>query len=552
MNHELQRIANIPREAWNPTEWNALEAPLRRPGCSVDLFEIQKRSLLQIARCTGGNIYLGIGRGKSYVALLSGAVLRASRVLVFTEGSARDGARAQMDEQLRFLSTQYYLQPTRVCSYSELSIKRSAYMLENEYQQHAGRIVIAFDECHNLRALDKGGRPSTRTSRVYEFAHKHPEVPIIMLTGTPFGEYLVDAAHLAEIATREWSPLPHEGTQVYTSLKNIFAGTPMTGDWNPVASIVTGCLDIETRKQRVAGWFVDKLSDCAGTITDFSEFSDVPLIIHRIYDVNVPDIVRTAKRRFDTGELVPTQEPQLSASSLSVAKRRCESGFYYEWIWPDAPDLEWLFARRGWARQVTRELQDNRAPGYDSELLIAHSVRHAMESRKPRTALERAWCDWTQHLHKPCPDVAPVWISDYLIEHAVALAREHNAIIWYEDRAIAFALAQRMETVFSGQSFSKNFARPIALSRPSHGTGLNLQAWSNAVYLQFPGRPVAWQQSLGRNHRTGQTQPVTAWVYTHAEMHEKAFDRAIERATNLELQSREPQRLLQGLRNTQA
>jgi hypothetical protein len=70
---------------------------------------------------------------------------------------------------------------------------------------------------------------------------------------------------------------------------------------------------------------------------------------------------------------------------------------------------------------------------------------------------------------------------------------------------------------------------PAVISIKAHGTGKNLQMFSDAVICQPPADGALWEQLLGRHHRTGQlADEVRFRVYTHG-----TFAEDIERAQTL-------------------
>jgi hypothetical protein len=65
------------------------------------------------------------------------------------------------------------------------------------------------------------------------------------------------------------------------------------------------------------------------------------------------------------------------------------------------------------------------------------------------------------------------------------------------------------------------------MSIQAHGTGKNLQKWSDAYVLEPPSGGAAWEQLLGRLHRQGQT--ADAVIFAVAQ-HAPAFAHALRSA----------------------
>jgi hypothetical protein len=86
--------------------------------------------------------------------------------------------------------------------------------------------------------------------------------------------------------------------------------------------------------------------------------------------------------------------------------------------------------------------------------------------------------------------------------------------------------------------------RSILASMKAHGTGKNLQMFSRALIANPPSASDAWEQVIGRIHRTGQkASEVTIDVYRHSEEYRTAIRQAQARARYVEQTTGSRQRL---------
>jgi len=227
-------------------------------------------------------------------------------------------------------------------------------------------------------------------------------------------------------------------------------------------------------------------------------------------------------------------------------QRYLSQGFFYEWEWPNGvEDVAWRRARSGWARAVRHELARNAREGYDSPFLVATRIRREVLEGK-RLALHQAWLTWDAQRHKPVPPNRAIWVDDFFLDHAVDYASKLDSpIIWYEQKAVAAALAERGFTVYRAGAEIANDRHPCAASIQAHGVGKNLQAWEDMIVLCPPSGGKTWEQLVGRLHRLGQSaDEVKVHVYQHTGAFRRALTGALDDARYIEDATGNAQKLL--------
>ena len=162
-----------------------------------------------------------------------------------------------------------------------------------------------------------------------------------------------------------------------------------------------------------------------------------------------------------------------------------------------------------------------------------------------------AWAPWAAVRDLVRPETATTWLSDWLARDAVAWGCESPGVIWYTHRAFGAKVAELGGWRLYGEGeeagrdlIREDGSRTIVASVRAHGTGKNMQAWHRNLMTGIPADAGAWEQLLGRTHRTGQVRDVTAERYAHTAELRKAFEDATERARYVQQTTGNAQRLL--------
>jgi hypothetical protein len=226
--------------------------------------------------------------------------------------------------------------------------------------------------------------------------------------------------------------------------------------------------------------------------------------------------------------------------------RQLAAGFYYRWVWPKGEPATvraaWLDARRAWNREVANYLTYRAKPGIDSPLLLAKACA---DGRVASMNYER----WAALRDTAKPEVEAVWLSDYLVQDAVAWGKESPGIVWYEHASLGAAIAKAGGFPLFGPGadgiLKERGTRTIVASIKAHGTGKNLQCYSRNLVTTAPTSGTVWEQLLGRTHRPGQqADEVTIDVYRHTLEMRAAMTKALRDAQYQESTTGNRQKLL--------
>lgn len=525
---ETMRILSLPEVAASEVD---LTPSLRLPAGRVSLRPVQNTALHAIGHNRGLLGVIGVGHGKSLIALLAGTVLGSKLALVLAPASTV----GQLRKTLAEARAHFRIPPTHVLSYATLSRPEGTRLLEDYMEGVADRdVVLVADEAHRLKRHE-----SARTKRVIRFLTKHPEIAFVALSGTMTAKSLKDFAHLAAMALKNNSPVPRDRAhlEAWSECMDV-KGRPGPQHWSIVSPLferyTQGASPFqysgETRSKLVRQAFRERLRTSPGVITTQEGSIGCSL---RLRAVQVPlpaDVELALQRVIDSGD-DPAGEPIPDDATAWRVKRHLCQGFYYRWVWPDGiEDKVWLDARRAWGRHVRAELEQRAAEGYDSPLLVSNRVER--ELAQGRSApLHRAWQRWKGEKDKPAPPVEAVWVNPFLVQHAVAWVRaqKKSVILWYDSLAVEEALRATGLPVYGAGAEIPSKAHDCAMSIQAHGVGKNLQPWSTMLVMSPPSSGHTWEQLLGRLHRQGQeADEVECYIYQHAPAFVDAMIQAVE------------------------
>lgn len=574
-----------------------LTAELRRGQSTAELRPIQSLALDSIRQAQGGFFPIGVGHGKTLIALLAGSVLDCTLAVVLT----KSGVVAQMQRDFATWSPHFRMPPNvRLVSYPTLSRPEQTETLSRLAELHGDRLVLVADECHDLKSAT-----SARTRRVARLLEAYPAIRFVALSGTVTSRSLKDYAHLIEWALRYHSPIPRSGEAAKPEL-DAWArcldpdGRPNENDWSITWPLVDawgdrvpcvtcggagqgrprpggaefcrtcagtgdtkGLLFGDARREHAQRAMKRRLVDCAGVVATTDGSLGTSLVI-RTVTPQIPEQIKVWLELIDSVGESPAGEVLPDDLTKGRARRNLACGYYQRWEWPIGPDgqavvdEEWLRARRSWNRCVSDELEARAGDGYDSPFLV-----WAATSREVRTLqaagdlssashVHRAWLRWEHQRHKAPPPSVAQWHSTYFIDALEALIIElagRPAIVWYESVPVETALRQILGLRCYGAGTLPPDVRPgqipptVGMSRLSHGTGRNLQAWAFNIVLEPPGDAGAWEQMIGRTHRAGQdADEVEVIVFAHGAFG-PAIKAARERAAYIERTTGNAQKL---------
>jgi hypothetical protein len=538
---ELERILALPRRqaTVSDAEVAELHAEICLPNGTRRLRPIQALAMAEARRTNGLFGPIGVGAGKSDIALLLPVVMRAKVAVLLVPANLRE----KVFQQDYPLLVQHYRMPRlanakvqtldsecvlHVHSYNELSSANQHDLLERLQPD-----LIICDEAHALR------HPSAaRTRRFLNYFRAHRETRLCVLSGTMTSKSIKDYAHLAWLSLKDNAPIPTKWTVLEEWAAALDSGPVQA----PPGALLEMCHDGEPVREG----FQRRVVETPGVIATTDNALGTSLIFSE-RAIRAPADVRAAlKTMRETWTTPDDGEAFDDILTLHRYARQLAAGFYYRWTWPKGEPLQvraaWLDARKAWNREVANYLTYRAKPGIDSPLLLAKACA---DGRVASMNYER----WAELKDTAKPEVEAVWLSDYLIKDAVEWGRESTGIIWYEHASLGAAIAKAGGFPLFGPGadgiLKERGTRTIVASIKAHGTGKNLQCYSRNLVTTAPTSGTVWEQLLGRTHRPGQeADEVTFDVYRHTIEMRAAMTKALRDANYQESTTGNRQKLL--------
>ena len=531
-----KRIVALPLREVKSTEW--VQNALARRGGGCALRPLQREALAEISRVGGGFFPIGVGHGKTLIALLAGPILNCEVSIILVPASLREQMKAELTKFSLDFKT---LEKTYILSYEELSRPDGTDLLNRlcEGAEDYSKVVMVCDEAHRLKRLQ-----SARTMRVVRFMQEHPQVKFVALSGTMTSKSLRDFSHLAELALREGSPVPHDRNHLESWSEVVDVdGRPGRYDWERVRPLWSWkykqtkerFFGMRTPKRRtqVRLAFQERMRNTPGVVCSEEGSLGCSLILEMVRGKGSGQIQRLIDQVLELEE-----DPAGNVITDPLHRHRVcgqlSHGYFYQWDWGDtSEDLRepWLWRRNQWGRHVRGELARRARAGYDSPHLVEARTKEEIKEGKNR-GIHRAWLEWCEIRDEAKPVPVPVWVDDSPVRHALKLIEEIEspAILWFQGKAVEDRLRflrPALEVYGANSTFDQETPRNLALSIRSHGVGKNLQAWSEQVVLSPPSSGSAWEQLLGRTHRAGQAaDEVSVKVLQVYETQRAAFSAA--------------------------
>lgn len=540
------------------------------PHCD-ELLPTQAWTLYEAAKYNGILGPIGVGHGKTLLDMLVSMVLSKVRTVVlllpsplkkqFIKDNWEYYSQHWNLPNLSTASTFYENRPfLHVLSFPELSSAKNTEMLEKLNPD-----VVIVDEAHNLRNVT-----AARTKRFNRFMDKAKErgARLFCWSGTLTDSSIEDWSTLAEYALSDGSPAPLHWPAVQEWASALDPGP----NPNPIGHLyklgVTNEKPIESYGKRV--------NETAGVISSGDKASCQASLLINERVVTVPPELQEYIKKFDEKAKKdawqrPDGDEIVDALSAAACARQLACGFFYRWRWPvvngEPQRVEvieaWKKARKEWRSELRAKVQMGGAhmdspflvtkaairwaKGYvhifrDEEGTEVKRVEYPPHTKKgPLPTWEsKYWLEWERLRETAVPENEAVWVSDFLVDDALAWLAEGPGLLWYEFNAFAQRLAEKgrdLKLTLAGPGNSgtdvvlalRGTERVIASIR-AHGTGRNLQQFARNLVANPPSGGGAWEQLLGRTHRQGQKKDeVIADVYRHTE----AFRNAVKSAHEL-------------------
>lgn len=434
----------------------------------------------------------------------------------------------------------------RLLSYSSLSTVRFANLL-TEYQPD----VVVCDEAQALACMG-----SARTRRVFRYLRRMrksgAKVPFIPKSGTMKRKALTECAHLYEAALEDGSPIPCE----YTELQQFHLA--LDEGVRDEDRILPGFLEtLATPEEREEGLpgirraYRRRILSTPGVIATSDTDVDVPLILRPV-SIEIPDRVRKAFSDLRLLGQLPSGDTFDGGVVAWNHARELACGFTYRWDPPPPP--EWLLARKEWNLFVRDTIKSSEAAGrpIDSPFQVWLAVERGDFGVVPQ------WTRWREVRDTFTPKTVPDWLDTWLVKDAEDWALKTGGIVWV-GHSTAFTADDESGDDDIGRAFTKipyfgggkqgdairTYRGPCVASIRSHGTGKNLQQWSQARILTLPSSGSTMEQLLARHQRLGQeADEVEVSFYLHSRELLTAWKTVLAEAQYAQDMNGSPQRIL--------
>ncbi len=438
-----------------------------------------------------------------------------------------------------------------IVAWSQLSIADTDELIQNISPE----LIIA-DEAHNL-----SNKTSSRYKRINRWMVEHPETEFVALSGTMGKKSLMDYYHLMRWSLKDNAPMPDTEKECGN-----WAGIIDTtfSEFTP-SRILDPLVNWAKRNGQdvdrdIAGYrkaynyrlvtasgvvFAVGEDDLGASITFINEEVNVPSDYEGMAELNR---LRSQLHDMDTS-------PDGDIIDFAIHKFRYDfeltAGFYNSLTWPevdilakrkeisksDAKELlersqDYHRASQDYHRVCRKWLQDCACEGLDTPLLLGNSMLHH-GPEKVGDDLYNAWItrrnfDFEGRIDR---DSKPVRVCDYKIYAVLRWVqnlpkRRGGVIIWYQRNDIGrwcFEILQRHgvdvvlcdatkkgSEAMNNDRYHKN--KVMIASITAYKEGINAQQVEYQYFLQPPREAHYWEQSIGRNHRTG--TPYDELTYT--------------------------------------
>ena len=501
----------------------------------VRLRHVQIEALAVLGTCRGLLGAIGVGHGKTLIAILGAVMVGARRPVVMVPPSLRETFAVELDK----FKDAFDLPAVEVVAYSMLSRPEGTDLLRKLAPDY-----IFADEAHSLRHPT-----SARTRRLLRYLEENPETVFAAASGTLTSRSIRDYAHLSRHALGSGSPLPLLSSHL-DSWANVLDvdGRPSWRDWQTIEPLLEEFGDDmrvfkrgKAKHEAARDAFRLRLRSAPGVVATDDESAACSLLLLEIDEPKIPEEVVEALASISDGISPDGETVYEDDISAWRASRQVSAGFFYRWAWEETPsgqrDEEWMRARSGWSRHVRRQLEKDAREGYDSPALVARRVQAEIDG-DPRlvksSAIHRALDAWRRVSDRPAPPTVPVWLSPYLVDAVLTWVEAigEPVLIWYESKALGERIAEAGGWPLCGPGNPpKAPARTCVVSINAHNKGLNLQAWRSSLVVEPPSSGQTWEQLIGRTHRAGQTaDEVEVFVFVGPEPFARAFASAKDQA----------------------
>lgn len=534
-------------------------------------FATQSSALEAFETCIGGFFPIGVGWGKTgislYTAELGFSRMGIKKILllvpsqVYAQLTTRDIAfwsrMVNLSVPIHRLGGQPKSMRLRIAKSGRKGLYLMPYSLLStsdslELLCEINADLVIADEVHNLK--DKA---TARTKRLFGWRDARDIMPAFVgMSGTITSKSVKDYHHLVTWALGDGSPLPKPASMAEAWGEVIDSGRTITGDMQtgplrPLVSWASKNFSGESFRDNVSDFrraYKLRLTSAPGVVATGDAEISTSLVIETTDGCGQPgpeivDLINAVQH----DDTTPNGDQIAHAIHRFKWINELTAGFYNELIWPTP---ERLVTRHRWSEQTANDalrtakdhhalqqayhkelrsfLQD--APlGCDTPMEVARQINQNPDklpflltekyqdmklAEEDSIELFGVLVERERHAHR---------IDDYKVRYAIDFARKHRGglILWYYHNAIGawlheMAVAAKLDHLYApaGQNeeiLDKAHAgRVVIASMTAHGTGKNLQHFSDQFFVQWPRDSKLAEQVLGRTHRNGQEADTVA------------------------------------------
>jgi hypothetical protein len=477
----------------------------------------QAYSLREIMINRGGYLAHPVGLGKTLLTYLLPSALDSRRSVLVLPASLVSSGKTWADFQS-------YVGTWTAPRTAPLLVTRESLALDKNQNllDDLAPDLVMIDESDDLANSDSAA--AARLDR-YRLAHpSRADVVYVAMTGTPSRMSLMGYWHLLCWCLLEGAPVPmHEAearlwaAAIDESTRNA-ATRPRPG---PLGHTIDGARE----------WYRRRLAETPGVVIADGDTCDQPLTIITRASREDPEMNEKYARfllEFENPGGITVSDP-LSRWMLD-GLMGCGVYSYYD----PPPPTEWRLARRAVAKFVRDTIARTRKScrPLDTEGQVLR--RHA---NHPIVVQWRAVKD----LFDPRKSTRFAWFTRSTLDSALEWIKEspEPGIVWCGSVEFGRRLASEARLPYYGREgkcegggglHAADATRSMVVSWCANKRGFNLQSWSRALIVMPPQSAKFLEQTIGRQHRSGQTCPVVATILLTSGGTVDAFEAALNEA----------------------
>ena len=520
---ELDRILALPYQTWTGDLAREMTDWLRTAEGEQELWPAQAAFLEYLHDHNGAVGPIEVGGGKTLICFLSPTVADSERSLLLIPAKLVE----KTEREFLVLAKHWRSPPClRILTYEKLS--RVNYV--NYLDDYRPDLIIC-DEAHYARNTS-----AACTKRILRYCIAE-STKFVGLSGSLLSNSLMDSHTILALALGAGKmPLPVSPTEARK-----WAGVVDPGCRSPVApgalQLFSGSSTIKAARKAIAR----RISECPGVVQTNGTGVRVSLSIESLRAPKLPPAVRSVLAQVARDKEDPEGNP-LTPSDIGRFIRTLACGFWYRF--DPTPPAQWLVARRAW-KQFARGVIEGGV--YDTELHVGQAC--ALGKLDSYGFYE----EWTKVRGTYKEAHSPVWVDDAPLRWVASIVQP-NELVWVKYRASGERLATLLGVPYFANKgldergrFVEDHVGTAVLSTAANREGRNLQyKWHKNLIVTPMATSEAYQQLIGRTHRTGQKTDVEVrLVVAHAAV-EKTLDAARDNAKFVQEFTHSPQKLLTG------